>query len=99
MKVHPSESVLSIIHHGRDRDRLMALVYDQHKRDCGNWLMPHEEFDVSQRALAAAEKLTPPDDTRIRADSVIKYVDLDLIDSPGFLYDGHKIMAADLEFL
>lgn len=87
---HPQNDALSIVHHGRDRGRLLPLVYHKHQWDCGNRLLPHEEFKLateSAKTLAAF-----PDDTFIRADSILPYLDLDQVDCPDFLFDYSQLV-------
>lgn len=84
----PSENAISIVHHGRDRDRLLNLVYQGHERECGDLLLPGERFEVAQRAiccLKALRKIAP--DTHIRAESILKYIDVTKANAPDFLFD------------
>jgi hypothetical protein len=94
VRTHPQESAISIIHHGRDRRKLLPLVYENHGSDFGNELTQSEFQKLARRALRAVDTLTPQDDTVIRADSILKYLDLAKVDSLEFLYTFNDIQAA-----
>lgn len=94
MKPHPQESAISIVHHGRDREKLLPIVYANHVQEHGNTLGPRDELFLSRRALKVMAGLTPRDETKIRADSILKYIDLDKVEAPGFLYTFTEVEAA-----
>lgn len=89
---HPKDDAISIMHHGRDRGRLLPRVYEGHQRSCGNHLLPHEQFKFARQAAKVLETLQQ--DTFIQADSILRYLDLDLVDSPEFIFDHARLVAA-----
>jgi len=90
------DDALSIIHHGRNRAKLLELVYRGHECDHGDGLLPHEKFTLADKAAAAIARLTPDDDTKLDRQSVAKYIDLEKVDSPDFIYGYEDVIDAVL---
>lgn len=88
------EAAISIVHHGRDRTRLLPCVYEGHRADFGNLIPPWEEYSIAVKGLKATARLTPKNDTKVAASSILRYVDISKVLNEDFIYTYDDIQEA-----
>lgn len=91
-----SDEALSIIHHGRDREKLIERCYHQHELAHGSNLNLAEKQAVANKALAAMARLTPHDETKLNRQSVAQYIDLTKVEDYEFVYGYDDVIDAVL---
>lgn len=85
-----NDTALSILHHGRDRDKLLPRM----NRWCQGASFTEMFSQANEFALQAYRLLTPPDDTRVDAETIKPYINEKFIDDDQFLYSYKSVVVA-----